>query len=269
MTDCQLKTLCIQTARLAIETGKWIRQCQTDFHEGLVEVKSHNSLVSYVDQTAEERLIKALLKLLPNADILGEEGGAVDNRQTYKWIIDPLDGTTNFIHGLPNFAVSIALAQKDELILGVVYEAAMDECFYAWKKGGAWCNGKPIHCTGVTKLRESLLATGFPYVDFRGQQSYMTIFTTLMQQTRGLRRLGSAATDLAYVACGRFDGFFEYGLAPWDVAAGAVLVREAGGQVTDFYGGNNFVYGQELVAAAPGIFEAFLDITKSNWQPEL
>jgi myo-inositol-1(or 4)-monophosphatase len=265
MTNEIRKHICIMASKLAVTTGKWIREKQIHFNEDMVEVKSLNSLVSYVDRTAEETLIKGLLEILPGSGIIGEEGGERPSENGYKWIIDPLDGTTNFIHGLPNFAVSIALAFENQLIVGVVYEAALDECFYAWIGGGAWCNGHQIFCTSVNQLNESLLATGFPYADFQGQHAYMKIFTELMQKTRGLRRLGSAATDLAYLACGRFDGFFEYGLAPWDVAAGAVLVREAGGKVSDFNGGESFLYGAQILASGTGIYDDFLEITQRNW----
>jgi len=260
-----LKALTIKTARIAITTGKWMRAQQVNFSQDSVEVKAHNSLVSYVDQQAEKQIIEGLLELLPEAAILGEEGGAQASESPYKWIIDPLDGTTNFIHGLPNFAVSIALEHAGSLLLGVVYEVALDECFYAWKSGGAYLNGKRIYCTPITDLQVSLLATGFPYANFDKMEAYMNIFKDYMAQTRGLRRLGSAATDLAYVACGRFDGFFEYGLAPWDVAAGALLVQEAGGKVSDFAGADNYVYGQEIVASSSGIFDGLMKPIQKHW----
>lgn len=164
-----------------------------------------------------------------------------------------MDGTTNFIHGLPIFSISIALAHKNEIIAGVIYEINQDECFYAWKNGGAFLNGKQIYVSKTDKLDDSLLATGFPYYDYSRLDAYLQLFKHFMQNTRGVRRLGSAAVDLAYVACGRFDGFYEYGLNPWDVAAGIILVKEAGGNCIDFNEGKDYLYGREIIASNKNI----------------
>ena len=177
-----------------------------------------------------------------------------------RWIIDPLDGTTNFIHAVPAFSVSVALEKDGELLIGIVYEINLDECFYAWKNGGAYLNGKKISVTGGSSLKGSLIATGFPYKEFSQMDRFFFTLKFLFNKTHGVRRLGSAAVDLAYVACGRFDGFFEYNLNPWDVAGGGLIVREAGGKVTDFSGGQNFLFGKEIIACNPNIYGEFLDV---------
>lgn len=174
------------------------------------------------------------------------------------WIIDPLDGTTNFIHSLPVYSISVALTDRDERLIGVVYEINQKECFYAWKGGQACLNGSVIHASKTETLNDSLLATGFPYTDYGRMDHYLQLLGYLLQNSRGLRRFGSAAVDLAYVACGRFDGFYEYGLNPWDVAAGSLIVERAGGRVTDFSGKGNFIYGKEIIAANPLVCNALL-----------
>jgi myo-inositol-1(or 4)-monophosphatase len=190
---------------------------------------------------------------------LAEEGTVSTEERPWQWIIDPLDGTTNFLHGLPFFSISLALQYEGETVIGIVYEANRQELFYSWKgASAAFLNGKPIHVSPTTQLEDSLLATGFPYYDFERMPAYIEVLQRFMRDTRGLRRFGSAALDLAYVACGRFDGYFEYSLSPWDVAAGAFLVQQAGGQVSDFSGGRDFIHGQEIVAVNDGLFQTIL-----------
>lgn len=221
-----------------------------------------NGLVSYVDREAEQMLVERLSKLLPSAGFLTEEGTVAQQAADLQWIIDPLDGTTNFLHGLPHFSISVGLKAGDELVLGVVHHVPNGELFYAWQGGGAWCDGQAIRVSNRATLRQSLISTGFPYHDFERAEAWTVAFNQFMHQCRGLRRFGSAALDLAYVACGRFDMFFEYGLSPWDVAGGAVLVREAGGQVTDFSGGAAFMDKQEILAGNDLAFAAALQIVK-------
>ena len=193
-------------------------------------------------------IVAALEKLLPEAGFITEEKTISRTGERYNWIIDPLDGTTNFIHGLPVYSVSIALQERDELVLGVVYEINQDECFYAWKDSPAYLNGKIIKVSSAKVINQSLLATGFPYYDFTKQPAYIALFTELMKSCHGLRRLGSAAVDLAYTACGRFDAYYEYNLNAWDVAAGILIVRQAGGDVVNFKGGNEILNTRELLA---------------------
>jgi myo-inositol-1(or 4)-monophosphatase len=243
-----LETITLQVIEVAKQAGDFIRHERTKFNSDKIEYKGLNDLVSYVDKTAEAMIVAALEKILPEAGFLTEEKTINRTGERYNWIIDPLDGTTNFIHGLTVFAVSIALKEYDELVAGVVYEVNLDECFYAWKGAPAYLNGKEIHVSKAPKIADSLLATGFPYYDFTKQPQYIALFTDLMQHCHGLRRLGSAATDLAYTACGRFDGYYEYNLKPWDIAAGIVIVRQAGGKVVTFTGGNDVLEKCDVVA---------------------
>jgi myo-inositol-1(or 4)-monophosphatase len=178
--------------------------------------------------------------------------------ERYNWIIDPLDGTTNFLYGIHPHAISIALKEHDDIIAGVVYEVGGKETFTAWKNGGAWLNGRKIQVSTADKLSESLIATGFPYTDFSRLDPYMKCLTHFCRHSRGIRRLGSAAIDLAYVACGKFEAFYEYGLHPWDVAAGIILVREAGGKISDFSGNEKNLSGDEIVAATNRVFSEVL-----------
>jgi myo-inositol-1(or 4)-monophosphatase len=243
-----LENLTEQTIALSREVGGYIRQEAQSFDHHTVEEKGLNDLVSYVDKTAEMKIVEGLRKILPEAGYITEEGTAAYTEEEYRWVVDPLDGTTNFTHGLPVYAVSIALMHEDELVVGVVYEINKDEMFSAARGQGAWLNGKPISVSSREKLSESLLATGFPYYNFEQMSSYLKILNEFMKKTHGLRRMGSAAVDLAYVACGRFEGFFEYNLNAWDVAAGSLIVKEAGGEVTDFNLGNKFLFDREIIA---------------------
>ena len=244
------------------EVGQYIRSEAEKFDYNVVEEKGLNDLVSYVDKTAEQQLVDGLNKILPEAGFITEEGTAGHSSEQYKWVIDPLDGTTNFTHGLPVYAVSVALMDGDVLVAGVVYEINKDEMFHATKNGGAWLNDNRISVSGRTKLSESLLATGFPYYDFDQMEAYLQILNEFMQTTHGLRRMGSAAVDLAYVACGRFEGFFEYNLKAWDVAAGCLLVKEAGGNVIDFKSGKNYLFGKEIIAGGIVLDEMHAVINK-------
>ena len=257
-----------QVIDLCKDTGHFIKSEQQGIEEKDIEVKDLNSFVSYVDKTAEKSIVKGLKQFFPEAGILAEEG--TDNRlgSTYNWIIDPLDGTTNYLHGLPVYAISIGLKKNDEVILGVIYELSNNEMFYAWKNGGAFLNGNPIHVKSTSKLADTLLATGFPYYDYDRLPQYLNLLSDCFQKTRGVRRLGSAATDLAYVACGRFDGFFEYSLNAWDVAAGSVIVREAGGVISDFNGGDNYLFGREILATSSSIYPELLNLIMKNMNPK-
>lgn len=233
---------------LVKDTGDFIRAESAQFDESKIEYKGKNDLVSYVDKAAEKLLVQGLEQILPGSGFIAEEGTSSKRSDIYNWIIDPLDGTTNFTHGIPVYAISVALVKRGQLTLGVVYEVNRDECFHAIKGGGAYLNHMPVQVSPTVTLEKSLLATGFPYYNFEQMQQYLSIINDLMQHTHGLRRMGSAAVDLAYTACGRFEGFFEYNLNAWDVAAGALIVQEAGGTVTDFKGGTDFLFGRQIVA---------------------
>jgi myo-inositol-1(or 4)-monophosphatase len=254
----------IQVSR---DVGDFIRKEGAAFDHSRIEQKTEfNNLVSYVDKEAEKRIVSFLKELLPEAGFITEEGTVEQSKQqAYNWIIDPLDGTTNFLHGLPVFAVSIGLAHHQEMVAGVVYDIGRDECFHAVQDGAAYCNDKQIHVSAINSLSESLLATGFPYYHSEKGDIYLEIIKDFLAKTHGIRRLGSAAIDLAYVACGRLEGFFEYNLNPWDVAAGVLIVERAGGKVTDFRGGNNFVFGRELCVSNTSVHAEMLSEIKTRW----
>lgn len=246
------------TKQVAKNAGAFIRKERQIFNIDRVEHKGFNDLVSYVDKEAEKIITEELSKLLPEAGFITEEGTETVQKDVYNWIIDPLDGTTNFVHGIPVYSVSIGLIERDTLILGVVYEINMDECFYATAGGGAFCNEMAIKVSPAPNLSHSLIATGFPYYDFDLISKYLDVLKSLMQKSHGVRRLGSAAVDLCYVACGRVEGFFEYNLNSYDVAAGALIVQEAGGQVTDFKKGNNYIFGRQILATNAMIHDEIL-----------
>ena len=236
-----LPTLTSRVTKVVQSVGAYIRQELSQLSVSQVQVKDLNSLVSYVDITAEKTLVTELNRLLPEAGFVTEEGTARDmfpetdvKHVEWYWVIDPLDGTTNFIHGLPFFSTSIGLKLHNEYVLGVVYDIMHDRMYAASIGQGATVNGKQIRVSKTLRLADSLLATGFPYQVFDHMESYLELFRELFQSTRGIRRLGSAALDLAYIAQGSFTGFYEYGLNEWDVAGGLVIVQEAGGLVTDF-----------------------------------
>jgi myo-inositol-1(or 4)-monophosphatase len=252
-----LKILCHQVCNLSKEVGAFIKQEVKKVDNQDIETKSLNSLVSYVDKTAEEKIVKRLSELLPESGFIAEEGTSDKEGALYNWIVDPLDGTTNFLHALPIYSVSIALKRNDKIILGVVYEVNQDECFYAWKGSKSYLNETEIQVSKTMNLSDSLLATGFPYYDFERLNPYFEFLKYLAKNSRGIRRMGSAAVDLVYVACGRFDAFFEYSLNPWDVAAGAFIVQQAGGKVTDFKGGEDWLFGSEIVACSKKISVEF------------
>lgn len=259
---------------ISTEVAAFIQyECENFDRTRIEEKGSFNNLVSYVDKEAEKKIVAVLKKLVPEAGFITEEGtveqslsaGQAGKSHEYNWVIDPLDGTTNFLHGLPVYAISIALVRNNKTILGVVYEVTRKECFHAIENEPAYCNGKIIHVSSINKLSESLLATGFPYYHFDKRDVYLNIIKIYLEKTHGIRRLGSAAIDLAYVACGRLDGFFEYNLNAWDVAAGTFIVQQAGGIVTDFNGGDNFMFGGELCCATKNLHAEMLDVIKDTW----
>ncbi|MCQ2973362.1 MAG: inositol monophosphatase [Bacteroidales bacterium] len=257
------KKICDEVSKLAIETGKYIRHEHDNFDTNKIEIKGKNDFVSYVDKTSEKKIVEQLSKIVPEAGFIAEEGTRNDRGDIYNWIVDPLDGTTNFIHGIFPVCISIALQENNKTVVGVVYEIGLDECFAASKGNGAYLNNKQIFVSKRNNLKDSLIATGFPYYDFSRQDKFMKSMADMMINTHGMRRLGSAATDLAYTACGRFEAFYEYGLHPWDVAAGAFIVEEAGGKVCDFNGEDNYIFGGEIIAAGNNVYDEFLNKVKN------
>jgi myo-inositol-1(or 4)-monophosphatase len=250
---------------LCEEVGEFMNKESENFDLSKIEQKgSFSNLVSYVDKESEKKLVARLTKLFPGAGFLAEEGTETKGSNDYRWIIDPLDGTTNFLHGLPIYAISIGLELKDKTVMGIVYDVSNRDCYHAIENQPAYRNQKEIRISPINKLEESLLATGFPYYHSEKKEEYLEIIKVFLEQTHGIRRLGSAAMDLAYVACGKLEGFFEYNLSPWDVAGGAFLVQQAGGTVTDFSGGPNYIHGKELCAGGM-IHAEMLKVVQKKW----
>jgi myo-inositol-1(or 4)-monophosphatase len=257
--------LCRQAAEAAREAGSFFLTEISKVKPTDIEEKGLHDFVSYVDRTAEERIVKHLQNILPEAGFITEEQTASHRGERFRWIVDPLDGTTNFLHHIPLYSVSIALTDGEETVAGIVFEPNLNECFMAWKDGPALLNDQPIRVSPQSRMKYSLLATGFPYQDYGKLEGYLELFAWFARNTSGLRRLGSAAVDLAYTACGRFEGFYEYGLKPWDVAAGAFIVQQAGGTVTDFGGGPDYLFGKELLASNTHLHPEMLNAVKTHF----
>lgn len=266
MENHQLKTLCEQSCLIIADVAAFIQKELGKVETGEIETKALNSLVSYVDKQAEIQLVDGLGRLIPNCTFLTEEETVEQTDGEYRWIIDPLDGTTNFLHQLPFFSVSVALQRNQETIMGIVYEVNRKECFYAWKGGGAFLNKLPISTTTTAQMADSLMATGFPYYDYSQTKAYLVVLEKMMRGSRGIRRLGSAALDLAYVACGRFDAYFEYSLNAWDIAAGAFIVQESGGTVSDFDGQKGYLDNGEIVAAGKNLYPEIIQIVQEAFK---
>lgn len=228
-----------------------------------VTEKAHNEFVSEVDQQAERVIVEVIRRAYPSHGILGEESGA-QRGDAYTWVIDPLDGTTNFLHGFPQFSVSIALKYRDRLAQAVVYDPLRNELFTATQGEGAQLNERRIRVSRRHHLKSALLGTGFPYRFVVDLDAYLSIFRELILSTAGIRRPGSAALDLAYVAAGRLDGFWEFGLKQWDMAAGSLLIQEAGGMVGDPQGGDQHLDRGDIVAGNPKIFQALIQIIQPH-----
>lgn len=262
--DMNLEILCAQVQEVARKVGQFIYEERQKFTADDIIHKGKADMVTYVDKTAEARIVTALSELLPGSGFIAEEGTAQDNGEKYRWVIDPLDGTTNYIHGISPYAVSIALMEEQEIVMGVIYEISLDEMFYAWKGSMAYLNGREIRVSKAATTTDSLIATGFPYYDFSKLDRYMEAMNFFMRNSHGMRRLGSAAADMAYVASGRFEGFYEHALHSWDVAAGIIIVKQAGGKVCDFNGGKNYLFGGEMIACNANYFDEFYEIVHKH-----
>ena len=233
-----------------------------------VTEKAANDYVSDVDRQAEQAIIRMLLDAYPAHSILAEESGAA-GKSEFQWIIDPLDGTTNFLHGFPQYAVSIALAHKGVLSQAVIYDPVRNDLFTASRGRGAYLNDKRLRISKRIKLQKSLIGTGFPYREFAHIDTYLAMFRDLTQKTSGLRRAGAATLDLAYVAAGRLDGFWEFGLSAWDMAAGSLLITEAGGLVGDLEGNGGYLESGNIVAGNPKIFSQLIQALAPHLIPAL
>jgi myo-inositol-1(or 4)-monophosphatase len=237
-----------------------IEQSFTHFSRDQAEDKGLNDWVSYVDRQSDTLLQAGCTQLLPQAGFITEETGRHNSDNDWVWIIDPLDGTTNFVCGIPFFSISIALAYQKQIMLGIVYDVIHKECFTAVRGQQAYCNNKPITVGNARHLSQAVIATGFPFRQIDIVDRYLQAMGALMQQTRGMRRLGSAALDLAYTACGRFDGFFETGLSIWDIAAGSLLIETAGGKISECNGNNQFLHTGSVAAANPQLHPQLIRI---------
>lgn len=256
-----------RAARLA---GNIIHHQLDKIDQLTISSKSANDFVTEVDHKAEQAIIETIRKAFPDHAILAEESGeTAGSNDEYLWIIDPLDGTTNFIHGFPQFAVSIALQVRGRLEHAVIYNPVSEELFTASRGGGATLNNRRIRVSGAKSLAGSLLGTGFPFKQPQYLDPYLETFRALHPETAGIRRAGSAALDLAFVAAGRLDGFWEIGLNKWDIAAGVLLIQEAGGLVSDFSGGHNFMETGNIVAGTPKVFKGILQKIKPHLPKEI
>ena len=243
--------------KAARRAGSIINRASQNLDLLKVEHKSYNDFVSEVDKAAEAAILEIITDSYPNHAILAEESGTQGDSE-FQWIIDPLDGTTNFLHGFPQYSVSIALAHKGVITQAVVFDPAHNDLFTATRGGGAFLNDRRLRVSKRTRLEDALIGTGFPFRNFDNLDAYLAIFRELVQKTSGIRRPGSAALDLASVAAGRFDGFWEFSLSPWDIAAGTLLITEAGGLVGDLHGEANYLKNGHIVAGAPKIFGQLL-----------
>lgn len=250
--------------KAARKAGNLINRASRDLDLIKVESKRRNDFVTEVDRAAEAVVIETLREAYPNHGILGEESGQTKGSQgEFEWIIDPLDGTTNFIHGVPQYAVSIGLKHKGVITQGVVYDPVKNELFTATRGAGAFLNDKRIRVTKRERITDALIGTGFPYSKIDHLDRYLAMFKKVTMNCAGVRRPGAAALDLAYVAAGRFDGFWEMGLSPWDMAAGSLLVQEAGGLVGDFGGESGYMEAGEIVAGNPKVFAQLLALVSA------
>ncbi len=261
--------------RAARRAARIINRASVDLERVQVSRKRTNDFVTEVDHAAEEAIIDTLLGAYPDHAVLAEESGhrpgkdaaALMHEAEHVWVIDPLDGTTNFIHGFPQYAVSIALMQRGVITQAVVYDPTRDELFTASKGRGAFLNDRRIRVSKRSRIEESLIGTGFPYRQLDHLDDYLRLFRIVTEKSASVRRPGAAALDLAYVACGRYDAFFEFGLAPWDVSAGSLLITEAGGLVGNFRGDADYLFSEQVVAGAPKVFGALLALLTQSRIP--
>ena len=264
-------TIAIKAARRA---GGVINRGARNLDALAVREKAANDYVSEVDKESEQTIIRTLLEAYPKHSILAEESGAInagsgDKKSDYQWIIDPLDGTTNFLHGFPQYAVSIALMHKEVVTQAVIYDPVHNDLFTASRGRGAYLNDKRLRTSKRNALSKALLGTGFPFREFTNVDAYLAMFRDLMQKTAGVRRAGAATLDLAYVAAGRLDGFWELGLKPWDIAAGSLLITEAGGLVGDLEGNSGYLESGHIVGGSPKIFAQLIQALAPHLTPAL
>ena len=245
--------------RAARRAGSIINRAALDGGGLEVRAKRLNDFVTRVDHASEEAIIEIVRKAYPDHAVLAEESGASAGRAEYEWIIDPLDGTTNFIHGFPQYCVSIAIRHRGAVAHGVIYDPSKNELFTASKGRGAFLNDRRVRVSKCLRLADALVGTGFPFKEISRIESYTRQMKKMMESSAGLRRAGAAALDLAYVACGRLDAFWELGLSPWDMAAGALMIQEAGGLVGDLRGEQSYLESGEIATATPKVYPGLLE----------
>lgn len=259
-----LERLTEEVRKLAVDTGRFLREERLSFNRDRVEQKSAHDYVSYVDKASEKQIIARLHELLPEADVVAEEGSGTFSSQEYCWVVDPLDGTSNFIHDSAPYCVSIALRNREEVLLGVVYECGRDELFWAYRGGKAYMNGREIHVSDQTVLDQSFIELGFPYDAETYRPFAVNLVNELYGHVGGLRLLGAAAVEICYVAAGRFEARIEGLINEWDVAAGSLILELAGGKMTDFSGNENRWNGREVFASNGKIHDELLNLLKKH-----
>ncbi|MFN8393241.1 MAG: inositol monophosphatase family protein [Bacteroidia bacterium] len=253
-----------QAKAIVAEVAAFILHEREGFTMGKVEHKGPRDLVSYVDRQSELMLRERFEALLPGSGFLGEETGEHGNQHDWLWIVDPLDGTTNFIHNIPAYCISVGLRHREEMVLGIVHEVPHGEVFWAVKGHGAYLGDKRIHVSEAASINDALLATGFPTAKFDRASDYLAAVQEFLGQCQGIRRFGAAALDLAYVAAGRLDGFFEIGLKPWDVAGGALIVTEAGGSVSGIEPGGDYLFGRQIAVSNGKLQQTMLEVLRAH-----
>lgn len=264
MHNKDYKTICLAAIPLIRKVGKFIYTQRGKVKQDQIEIKGLNSLVSYVDKEAELMLVEGLGKIVPEASFITEENTVKQEKSNIVWIIDPLDGTSNYLHNIPHYSISVALMVEGSLKVGLVLAVSSNELFYAWENGAAFCNDEQINVSKTQKVKDALIATGFPY-KVKDVAPLIRTLGHFMRYARGIRRFGSAALDLSYVACGRFDCYYETTLNSWDVAAGALIVRQAGGHVSNFSGTDEFLFKGEIIASTSAIHESVKKIIQQNF----
>ncbi|MDO4165307.1 MAG: inositol monophosphatase family protein [Bacteroides sp.] len=259
-----LKTLTESVCCIAREAGAFLKEERKNFRQEAVQLKHSHDYVSYVDKESERRIVAALKALLPEAGFIAEEGSADYHDEPYCWVVDPLDGTTNYIHDNAPYCVSIGLRSKQELLVGVVYDPCRDECFYAWKGGGAYVNGTPMHVSAEAEAENAFIVVELPYNADRYARTGEHLIHRLYGKVGGIRMTGSAAMAICYVAAGRFDAWLEAFIGKWDFSAAALMVQEAGGRVTDFHGSDAFLEGHHIVATNGPLHPLMLELIKEE-----
>jgi len=262
MNRMNLEQICTQVRQIAKESGSFLREENKKFDRSKVEEKSAHNYVSYVDKESERQIVEQLTALLPGSGFIAEEGTGELSSEKYYWVIDPLDGTTNYIHNLAPYCVSIALRTKDEILLGVVYEVCRNECFYAWKGSKAYLDGNEIQVSTVCSLDKALILMGLPYNDNGYKPMALKLVNACYGNVGGTRLMGAAAAELCYIACGRAEVRIEAFLGSWDVAAGGFILQQAGGKLTDFQGDDNWWSGDQLLASNGYMQAAMVAMTK-------